>query len=307
MPTAFPVSFPDKTLLISTSGVVKRYGNRRGLDELTLQVPEGSIYLLVGPNGAGKTTTMKILLGLLRPDSGDVSVFGLDPRTAGIQIRANIGYVAEQSELGHAWMPVRKFLKYHAAFYPSWDAGYASHILQHFDVDDDQLLGTLSKGQLRRVYLTTALAHRPPLLLLDEPFDGLDPFVRDETLGVLVEHLSETPTTVLLSTHHVEELERLADHVGVLRRGTLRAQLSADQLRAQLRQYRLEVPDGWQPPLTIAPSVLRRAGSGREVQWTIWGDSDEITRGLVASGATVRDAAVPSLGDSALALLDPKE
>jgi ABC-2 type transport system ATP-binding protein len=157
------------------------------------------------------------------------------------------------------------------------------------------------------VHLVTALAHRPALLLLDEPFDGFDPFIRDETLGVLAEHLSETPTTVLLSTHHVEELERLADHVGVLRRGTLRAQLSADDLRARLRQYRLELPDGWQPPSAVADSVLRRMGSGREVQWTIWGDTDDVTRALVGSGAMVRDAFVPSLGESALALLDSKE
>jgi ABC-2 type transport system ATP-binding protein len=301
------MSLSGTQLLASTTGVSKRYGARRGLDDLTLELPEGSVYLLVGPNGAGKTTAIKILLGLLRPDAGEARVFGLDPRSDGVRIRANIGYVAEQSELGHSWMPAAKFLHYHAAFYPSWDAAYASHLLARFDVDNDQALGTLSKGQLRRVHLTTALAHRPALLLLDEPFDGLDPFVRDETLAVLTDHLSDTPTTVLISTHHVEELERLADHVGVLRRGKLRAQLPADELRARLRQYRLELPDGWQPPSIVESGVLRRMGSGREVQWTIWGNASEITRDLVASGATVRDAVVPSLGESALALLDPRE
>jgi ABC-2 type transport system ATP-binding protein len=307
MTTALPLTFSGASLVVSTRDVAKRYGDRRALDTLTLQVPEGSVYLLVGPNGAGKTTTIKLLLGLLQPDAGDVAVFGLDPRSDSVRIRANVGYVAERTDFGHGWLPTGKFLEYHSAFYPAWDAAYAARLLKFFDVDVAQRLGTLSKGQLRRVHLVTALAHRPALLLLDEPFDGFDPFIRDETLGVLAEHLSETPTTVLLSTHHVEELERLADHVGVLRRGTLRAQLSADDLRARLRQYRLELPDGWQPPSAVADSVLRRMGSGREVQWTIWGDTDDVTRALVGSGAMVRDAFVPSLGESALALLDSKE
>jgi len=171
----------------------------------------------------------------------------------------------------------------------------------------DRKIGVLSKGQARRVHLTMALAHRPPLLLLDEPTDGLDPLMRDETLGVIADHLADSPTTVVLSTHHVEEVERLADHIGVLRNGELRAQMSRTDLDAGLRRYRVEVPERWAGAPSLNGSVLRRVTSAREIQWTVWGQEADVLQKLTAAGGTVREVAPLSLLDATLALLNPND
>lgn len=306
MPTVLPTSIESDAFAIATCDVDKRFGDQVALDKLALQVPVGAVYLLVGPNGAGKSTTIKVLLDLVRPDRGTTEVLGLDPRTHGALLRANIGYVPERLDWGYGWMRVGRLLEHHAAYFPTWDATYAARLVELFDVKISRRMQELSKGQARRVHLVMALAHRPALLLLDEPIDGLDPFMRDETLGALAEHIDQSPTTVLLSTHHVEEVERLADHVGVLRDGQLRAQMSLDVLRGGLRQYRVEVPEQWAGVPTLDGTVLRRLGGGREVQWTVWGSEPQIAGSFAASGATVRDAAPISLSEAALALLNPK-
>ena len=149
----------------------------------------------------------------------------------------------------------------------------------------------------------TALAHRPPVLLLDEPTDGLDPLARDDFGALLVEHMADAPTTVLWSTHHVHEAERLADHVGVLRGGRLLLQAPVDAVRGRVRRYRAEVPEGWEGAPGLNGEVLVRARSGREITWTVWGDEREVAERLSASGATVREAAPLSLEDASLALL----
>lgn len=303
LPTRLATSTGAGDLTIATTGLTKHYGDQTALSDVSLQVPTGAVYLLVGPNGAGKSTTLKTLLDLVRGDSGRAEVFGVDTRADGARIRANIGYVPERPDWGYGWMRVGRLLQHHARYFPAWDAAYAATLARVFDLKLGRKLGVLSKGQARRVHLTMALAHRPPLLLLDEPTDGLDPLMRDETLGVLADHLSETPTTVLISTHHVEEVERLADHIGVLRDGQLRAQLTIDALRAGLRRYRIEVPEGWQGVPSLNGAVLRRATGGREVQWTVWGDERDVAQRITDAHGTVREASPVSLIDATLALL----
>ncbi|MEO6778527.1 MAG: hypothetical protein ABI194_03670, partial [Gemmatimonadaceae bacterium] len=134
-----------------------------------------------------------------------------------------------------------------------------------------------------------------------------DPYMRDETLGVLADHLAESQTTVVISTHHVEEVERLADHIGVLRSGVLRAQMSRTALDAGLRRYRVEVPDGWSGAPALNDSVLRRVTAPREVQWTVWGPEADVVRAFTGVGGTVREVAPLSLLDATLALLNPND
>ena len=307
MTSPLPTRLPDSTqLAVVTHGLTKRYGDLTAVRDLALQVPAGAVYLLVGPNGAGKSTTLKTLLDLVRADDGTAEVFGLDSRRDAPTVRANIGYVPERTDWGYGWMRVGRLLEHHARYFPSWDAEYAARLSRIFELRPERKMGKLSKGQARRVHLTMALAHRPPLLLLDEPTDGLDPLMRDETLGVLAEHLSDTPTTVLLSTHHVEEVERMADHIGVMRDGELRAQMSLTELQSGLRRYRAEVPDGWQGVPTLNGAVLRRIAAPREVQWVVWGAEVDVSRQFLEAGATVRDVAPLSLLDATLALLNPK-
>jgi len=303
---ALPTTLADTSFAVATSRLTKRYGAQIALRDLALQIPSGAFYLLVGPNGAGKSTTLKLLMDLLRADAGSAEVLGLDVRKAGPSVRANVGYVPERHEWGYGWMRVGRMLRHHARYFATWDDAYAGRLARLFELKLDRKLKALSKGEARRVHLTMALAHRPPLLLLDEPIDGLDPLMRDETLGLLAEHLSSTPTTVLLSTHHVQEVERLADHIGVLRTGELRAQMTLAELRAGLRRYRAEVPDGWKGVPMLNGAVLRSATSPREIEWTVWGLEQEVTRRFADAGATVREAAPLSLHEATLALLNSK-
>ena len=301
-----PTRLAEGARAVVTRGLTKRYGRETALLDLALEVPLGAVYLLVGPNGAGKSTTLRALLDLVRPDAGSAELLGLDVRAEAPRVRANVGYVPDRADWGYGWMRVGRLLAHHAAYFPTWDAGYARRLAEAFDLRLDRPLGDLSKGQARRVHLVLALAHRPPLLLLDEPTDGLDPIMRDELLGILADHLAETPTTVLLSTHHVSEVERLADHIGVLREGVLRAQLPTSELRRGLLRYRAEVPDGWAGVPTLNGAVLRRIDAPREVQWTVWGGEAEVTHHFTRAGATVRDVAPLTLHDATLALLNPK-
>ena len=307
MTTALPTRLRDGDLAVDTRGLTKRFGDQIALNDVSLQVPTGAVYLLVGPNGAGKSTTLKVLLDLVRAEQGMAEVFGLDCRARAPEVRANIGYVPERPDWGYGWMRVGRLLEHHSLYYPTWDATYAAKLAEKFELRMDRKMGVLSKGQARRVHLTMALAHRPPLLLLDEPTDGLDPLMRDETLGVIADHLAESETTVVLSTHHVEEVERLADHIGVLRSGELRAQMSRADLDAGLRRYRVEVPEQWPGVASLNGSVLRRVTTTREVQWTVWGHESEIVQKLTGAGGTVREVVSLTLLDATLALLNPND
>jgi ABC-2 type transport system ATP-binding protein len=303
MRSPLPTDLSASDLAVSTRSLSKRFKSVQALDDLALQVPAGAVYLLVGANGAGKSTTIKILLDLLRPTSGTAEVLGLDPQRQAAQVRANVGYVPEQLDWGYAWMRVGRLLEHHASYFPNWDAAYAKRLFQAFDLRLDQKMGTLSKGQGRRVHLAMALAHRPPMLILDEPTDGLDPVMRDEAIGVLIDHLADTPTTMLLCTHHVSEFDQFADHIGMLKDGRLLAQLPLEALHRGLRRYTAEIPAGWQGGALLGAAALRRSTTERELDWTVWGEESEVIGTLQASGATVRESATLSLGHATLALL----
>jgi ABC-2 type transport system ATP-binding protein len=302
----FPTSLTSGDLAVSTRDLSKHYGHHQALRDIQLMVPTGSVYLLVGPNGAGKSTTIKILLDLISSSGGSAEVFGMDPRRNGARIRANVGYVPEQLNWGYGWMKVGRLLEHHARYFPAWDAEYARELHRAFELRLDWKLSALSKGQGRRVHLAMALAHRPPLLVLDEPTDGLDPVMRDETIGVLIDHLAQTPTTVLLSTHHVAEVEKLADFIGVLRNGELCAQMPLARLQRDLRRYRADIPSDWRGASLFGDAVLRRTTTNAEMDWTVWGDESRIEHELTAAGATIRESAPLSLHDATLALLTPK-
>lgn len=283
---------------VVTRALSKRFGDQAALDAVDLRVPDGAVYVLVGANGAGKSTTLRLLMNLDARDSGTAEIFGLDTVTRGPEARAQIGYVPERHDQGYSWMTCRQLIEHVAAYYPSWDSAYADRLTQTFDLRLNQKLGTLSKGESRRLQLVLALAHRPPLLLLDEPTDGLDPVVRHRTLSVLAEHLAETPTTVLLSTHQIHEVESLADHVGVMRNGRLVTQISRDELRGTVRRYRVAIPEGWQPPPGTPPYT-----GGREAEWTLVGEEGEVIERLARAGVTVRDVKTLVLEDATLAFL----
>ncbi|HEX6039153.1 ABC transporter ATP-binding protein [Longimicrobium sp.] len=299
-----PTRLDGAELAVETRAVFKHYPpSTTALNGLDLQVPAGAVYVLVGPNGAGKSTAMRLLLDVVRADRGTATVLGIDTARQPALARAQIGYVPEVVDTAYGWLTVRGLLKHHAAFYDAWDWGYADALCRRLGLRPGERFRALSKGGARAVALVTALAHRPPVLLLDEPADGLDPLAREELAAILVEHITHAPTTVLWSTHHVHEADRLADHVGVLRGGRLLLQAPVDAVRGGLRRYRAEVPDGWTGAPGLNGDVLVRAQAGREITWTVWGEERSVAERLSASGAVVREAGRLSLEDAALALL----
>ena len=291
---------------VRTVGLRKRFGDVVAVDGVDLRVPEESVYVLVGANGAGKSTLFRMLLNLERPSEGSAEVLGLDTGRRGPEARAQAGYVPERHGHGYGWMTSGALLRHASAFYPTWDREYEAELVRALAVPLSRRTGVLSKGEGRRLQLVLALAHRPPVLMLDEPTDGLDAVARKRALGLIAAHLADAPTTVLVATHHVHELDSLGDHVGVLHGGRLLLQLPRSELQRTVLRYRLEVPEAWVPPGGLDPQGLRRSRAGREVQWTLRGEEREIRRRLEQSGARVQEASPLSFEDAALAVL-PEE
>jgi ABC-2 type transport system ATP-binding protein len=198
---------------IETQGLGKRYGSKWALRDCTIDVPEGSVTALVGPNGAGKTTLLQLAVGLTRPSAGDVTVLGYSPRDPALLAR--VGFVGQDHPL-HRGFTVAETLRLGQKLNPGWDDALAHERVRRLDLPSDRKVGQLSGGQRAQVALTVALAKRPEVLLLDEPVASLDPLARREFLNALMEAVSETGLTVILSSHIVAELERVCDHLVIL-------------------------------------------------------------------------------------------
>lgn len=206
--------------IIRVSGLTRRFEGRAALDSVSLSIPRGAVYGLVGANGAGKTTLIKHLLGLLRAESGSVRVFGLDPVADPVGVLSRLGYLSEENDLP-GWMRVDELLRYSRAFRPGWDDAYAEQLRQRFALDPAAKVRSLSKGQKARAGLLVALAYRPELLVLDEPSSGLDPIVRRDILGAVIRTIAAEGRTVLFSSHLLDEVEEVADHVTIIRDGRI--------------------------------------------------------------------------------------
>ena len=206
--------------VIDVSKLTRRFGATTALASVSLSMPRGAVYGLVGANGAGKTTLIKHILGLLRAESGSVRVFGHDPVADPVAVLSRIGYLSEENDLP-GWMRVEELIRYSRAFYPAWDDAYAEELRQTFALDPTAKIKNLSKGQKARAGLLIALAYRPELLVLDEPSSGLDPIVRRDILGAVIRTIADEGRTVLFSSHLLEEVEQVADHVTMISKGTI--------------------------------------------------------------------------------------
>jgi ABC-2 type transport system ATP-binding protein len=203
---------------IRTEGLTKRFGSTEALSGVGLAVPDGAIYALVGANGAGKTTLIKLVMNILRPTAGSARVLGMaSERLAGRELN-RIGYVSENQEYPE-WMTAGQMLAYLRPFYPQWDGALEQQLVRQFDLPLDRRLKHLSRGMRMKAAMASALAFRPALLVLDEPFSGLDPLVRDELIESLLDRSPET--TVFLSSHDLAEIESFSSHVGYLEQGRL--------------------------------------------------------------------------------------
>jgi len=220
--------------VIDVLELTRRFGTTTALASVSLALPRGAVYGLVGANGAGKTTLIKHILGLLRAESGSVRVFGLDPVANPVAVLSRIGYLSEENDLP-GWMRVDELIRYSRAFYPAWDDAYAEELRQAFALDPSSRIGTLSKGQKARAGLLVALAHRPELLVLDEPSSGLDPIVRRDILGAVIRTIADEGRTVLFSSHLLQEVEQVADHVTMIHKGKIALSAPLEAIRESHR------------------------------------------------------------------------
>ena len=236
---------------LRTIGLRKRFGRTMVLDGLDMAVPEGAIYGLLGANGAGKSTTIKILMNIHKASGGRAEVFGRDSRK--ISPRRDltrIGYVSENQEFPE-WMTVEYFMAYLKPFYPAWDDERAEELLRQFELPRDRKLMHLSHGMRMKAALASSLAYRPQLIVLDEPFTGLDSLVRDELIEGLLE--SAEGATIFISSHDLAEIESFASHVGYLDRGRMQFSEEMSSLIQRFREVEvtLEAPapraNGWPP------------------------------------------------------------
>jgi ABC-2 type transport system ATP-binding protein len=229
------------TSAIRTEALGKRFLRLEALRGLNMEVPAGAVYALVGPNGAGKTTLIKILMNIFQASTGQATVLGTPSTTIAGDAFKTIGYVSENQELPD-WMRVDEFLRYVAPFYPKWDRGLEQELMKQFDLPPKRRLKNLSRGMRMKAALASALVFHTSLIVLDEPFSGLDPFVRDQLVESLVERAAES--TMLISSHDLAEIENFATHVGYLDQGTLKLSEELASLTERFREVEVvrEVP-----------------------------------------------------------------
>jgi ABC-2 type transport system ATP-binding protein len=219
--------------MIRAQNLWKKFGRHEALRGLSFSVPEGSAYALIGANGAGKTTTIRILMNILEAERGHATVLGVDSRRISPRELAQIGYVSESQDMPER-LTVAEHLDYLRPFYPRWDVGLERSILARLRLPAARRIGDLSHGMRMKMALACALPFRPKLLILDEPFSGLDPLVRDEFMEGLLDQAGEM--TVLVSSHELSEIEGVATHVAFLDEGKLLFEESMSDLSARFRE-----------------------------------------------------------------------
>jgi ABC-2 type transport system ATP-binding protein len=262
------------TAVIRTDALTKKYRRVAALDHVNLEVQEGAVYALVGQNGAGKTTAIKILMNLIPASQGTAKVLGTDSRTIRGKFYAQIGYVSENQEIPE-WMKVGALLDYLRDFYPTWDLALEQSLVKQFDLPLDRKIKALSRGMKMKLALAGALAFHPRLIVLDEPFGGLDPLVRDQLIEGLLERAAES--TVFLSSHDLAEIESFASHVGYLESGKLLFSEDMTSLSTRFREVELTrdsngplpspLPDNWLQPKTSG-AIVRFVDSRFDEQTT---------------------------------------
>jgi ABC-2 type transport system ATP-binding protein len=271
----------SETPIIEIQNLVRRYGKHDAVNGLSLTVQAGKCYGFFGRNGAGKTTTIKCLLNLLRADSGNVRVFGLDPRKDEVAIKSRIAYVPDVVAF-YPWMTVRGTLEYYASFRPHWNRDIENDLLKRFQLDASKKTTSLSKGQRTQLALIGAICPEPELLVLDEPTSGLDPIVRREFIETVIgAYQSGDPgrRTVFVSTHLISEFEGLIDEFTIVEGGKNLLTMEADAARDRFKKIRARLPQAL--PLNL-PGALSVKQNGREVEILANGNSEQLLTELRA-------------------------
>jgi ABC-2 type transport system ATP-binding protein len=255
-----PVEFP-----IVLDHVTRRFGKATAVDDLSLRVPRGQTFGFVGLNGAGKTTTIRMLVGLLAPNAGDISVAGFSIPSERDLAKAKIGYVPDRPNV-YAWMTVQQAIEFARSFYVNWNNHWCNELMKMFDLDRGKRAKHLSKGQAAKLSLLLAISHDPEVLILDEPTSGFDPLVREEFLEGVLAVTSQRQQTVLFSSHALADVQRLADSIGLLHQGKMLLHSPVDELLDRTKRIRAVLEDDSSPRQT-PPGLVFQQIHGRE--WTM--------------------------------------
>ena len=261
-------------------GLERRFPSFR-LGPLDMTVPAGAIYGLIGPNGAGKTTTLDLLLGMGAKDAGTIEVFGLDHVRDEVAVKRRIGYVGP--DLSHtAWGRVDRLIGFVRGFYPDWDDTYCADLLDRLNIGRHDRISTLSFGARTKLSLVLALAHRPDLLLLDEPLAGLDVLSKQEVFAELLRAVQSEERTVVISSHDLHDLERLTDHTGFLHRGQMLLEGPTAEIVERFRMLDCVLPESAAPDTVPGVRVLGRQGD----RWRLLADRRAgAPAGILSAGA----------------------
>ena len=258
-------------LPIRFSNVTKHFRSTCAVDKVSFEVAPGQVFALLGENGAGKTTSIRIMMGLLDPDDGQVRVLGRNSSTEHRQIRQSVGYISEQPSL-YDWMSVEQIGWFAAGFYPDGFQDEFARLSRHFSLKPPARIKALSKGMRAKVALSLALAHKPSLLILDEPTSGLDTLVRRDFLESMVDIAAEG-RTVFLSSHQIPEVERVADTIAIMSHGRLLAVESMDRLKRTTSQV-IVTTTGTVPPELVLPNVVHQEKQGRQMRAVVRHDDE---------------------------------
>lgn len=266
--------------VIEIEHLVRKYGHTDAVNDLSLRVEAGKCYGFFGRNGAGKTTTIKCLLNLLRPTSGTVRVFGLDPQKDEVAVKSRLAYVPDYVAF-YPWMTVRDTLDYLASFRHKWNRETERELMGQFGLDSTKKTSALSKGQKTQLALIGAICAEPELLVLDEPTSGLDPIVRREFIQTVIGAYQEADPgkrTVFVSTHLITEFEGLIDEFTIIENGRTALALEADEARSRYKKIRARFVGA--PPAVSFPEAKHVRREGRELELTVNGGSEKVLQQL---------------------------
>ena len=282
--------------IVDVNNLSRRFGLKDALDDVSLQASEGRVYGLVGANGAGKTTLLKHLLGLLRATTGSVRVFGLDPVRDPVGVLSRVGYLSEERELPE-WMRIDELMRYTQAYHPTWDGSYARELLESFGLDPSKKVKELSRGMRAQAGLIAAVAHRPELLILDEPSSGLDAVVRRDILDAIVRTVADDGRTVIFSSHLLEEVERMSDDVTMLHDGRVTLSGALDEVCRGYQRSRVRFVEHFDHA-PVLDTALVIEGGGRTWSVVHCGPFEQFRHSVLALGGEVvesRDATLEEI------------
>lgn len=278
--------------IVTVEKLSRRYGKTQALDNVSLSVNRGYVYGLVGANGQGKTTLIKHILGLLRAQEGSVRVFGMNPVSNPVEVLRQIGYLSEERDLPE-WMQVGELHRYTAAYHPNWDSCYAKELVDTFRLPLDRKIKQLSKGMRAQAGLIAAVAHRPELLLLDEPSTGLDAVVRKDILNSIIRAVADDGRTAIFSSHLLDEVEMMSDYILMIDNGKLVLEGELDEIKQQHQQLVFSHPNSsFRPGIECLLSAEKR---GNHWVGTAIGPIEQVRQQLNEMGAEIESLRNASL------------